>query len=85
MENSCIDFIFEFTFANLKKNNLFVYGKMGLFRKNRELQFGTGKLKSIIGNFEGTKGSQLLLGFRRKLGRSVLNKSSLEKNKSLRL
>lgn len=27
---------------------------------------------------------QLLLGFRRKLGRGVLNKSSLEKNKNLR-
>ena len=58
---------------------------MGLFQNNRELQFGAGKLKSIIGKFEVTKGSQLLLGFRRKLGRSVLNKSSLEKNKSFRL
>lgn len=28
-----------------------------VYFENRELQFGTGKLKSIIGNFEGTKGS----------------------------
>ena len=28
---------------------------------------------------------QLLLGFRRKVGRAVLNKSSLKKNKTLRL
>lgn len=33
---------------------------------------------------EQTRGACFLLGFRRKLGRVVLNRSSLEKNKSLR-
>ena len=59
--------------------------KISFFRKSRELQFGTGKLWRIIGKFKRQRKDQLSLGFRSKLGRLVLSKSSSEKNKGWRL
>lgn len=50
-----------------------------------ELQFETSKLWWTTGNSKVTKGGQLLLSSGRKLGRVVLNISSLAENESSRL
>lgn len=56
---------------------------MGLLGDSRELQFRTSKLWQNHMEIQRTKDRGLLvLGFRKKLGRVVLHKSSLEKNKS---
>lgn len=56
---------------------------MGLLGDSRELQFGTSKLWQNHMQIQRTKYRGLLvLGFRRNLGRVVLSKSPLEKNKS---
>lgn len=39
--------------------------KIGLFRKSRELQFGTGKLWRIVGKFKETKERSAFIRFQK--------------------
>lgn len=53
--------------------------------KVEKLKYGTSNLWQTISKSKETKEGQLLLGFKRTLGKVVLSTSSLEKNKNLRL